>query len=91
VEPQTPRHVDEEKEPLNMNVKVLRLGHSAKQLNDLPAGATVGDLLDRADIPPSQRKGFSVMLDGLTVGMDTSLHEGAIVTVVPHIEGGARP
>lgn len=73
-----------------MRVKLLRLGHSAREFSDLPAGSTIKDLLDRADVPPSMRKSFSVTVDGLVVGHETNLVDGQICVVTPHIEGGVR-
>ena len=67
-----------------MNVKVLRLGHSATVV-DVPAGSTVEEALDSNEIP---RAGYSISVNGLGAGPHTTLGESDVVTLVPKVEGG---
>jgi len=69
-----------------MVVKVLRLGHSAHEV-EVPVGATVEDALAKAGVP---MQGHALSLDGLTCGPSTPLTEKSVVTSIPKVEGGAR-
>ena len=67
-----------------MNIKVLRLGHSATVV-EVPAGTPIEEALDSHDIP---RQGYSVSVNGLGAGPATALGDGEGVTLVPKVEGG---
>ncbi len=67
-----------------MKIKVLKLGHSARQA-DLPAGSTVQDALNKADFDGT---GYSLTINGLGCSTGAAVSEGDIVTMTPKIEGG---
>jgi len=67
-----------------MKVKVLKLGHSARQA-DLPAGSTVSDVLAKADFAA---QGYSLTINGLGCSTGASVSDGDIITMTPKIEGG---
>lgn len=67
-----------------MKVKILRLGHSAYEL-DAPAASTVLQALEQAEIPT---EGYSVSVNGLGAGPSAELSDGDVVTLVPKVEGG---
>ena len=69
-----------------MNVKILRLGHSATVV-DVPAGSSIEEALDSNQIP---RHGYSISVNGLGASPHTSLGEGDVVTLVPKVEGGIQ-
>jgi hypothetical protein len=55
---------------------------------DLPDGATVGDLLERASelgVPADQVE--RILLDGAGVDQSTRLHDGAAVTLFGQVHG----
>jgi molybdopterin converting factor small subunit len=53
---------------------------------NIPAGATVYDAISRFDIPLNDDS--VIVLNGLTVDMNTPLHEGDMVTAFSAIAGG---
>lgn len=53
---------------------------------DLPTGATVYDAISRFDIPLNDES--VIVLNGLTVDMNTPLKEGDMVTAFSAIAGG---
>jgi len=67
-----------------MKVKVLKLGHSAREA-EVPAGSTIQDALDKADFDPA---GYSITINGLGASLGAAVSEGDIVTMTPKIEGG---
>jgi sulfur carrier protein ThiS len=67
-----------------MQIKILKLGHSATQA-EIPHGSTVEEALEKADIPFS---GYSISVNGMGAGPSTALTEGDVVTLVPKVEGG---
>ena len=67
-----------------MNVKILRLGHSATTV-DVPAGMSIGEALDSHSIP---LQGYSLSVNGLGASAHTALGDGDVVTLVPKVEGG---
>ena len=69
-----------------MNVKVLRLGHSATVV-DVPAGSSIEEALDSNQIP---RHGYSISVNGLGAGPHTTLGDSDVVTLVPKVEGGSH-
>lgn len=68
-----------------MNIKVLRLGHSARHV-ETAAGTTIGEILE-AEAIPSQ--GHAISVNGLGASTTTALGEGDVVTLVPKVEGGS--
>jgi sulfur carrier protein ThiS len=69
-----------------MNVKILRLGHSATTV-DVPAGTSIGEALDSHSLP---LQGYSLSVNGLAASSLTALAEGDVVTLVPKVEGGGH-
>lgn len=69
-----------------MQIRILRLGHSAQQV-EAPAGATLGEALSQAEVPT---QGYTLAVNGLGVSDTATLQEGDVVTLVPKVEGGAR-
>lgn len=67
-----------------MNIKVLRLGHSARVI-DVPAGSTVADVLAAAETPSV---GYALNINGLGAGQSTEVGDGDVITLVPKVEGG---
>ena len=67
-----------------MKVKVLRLGHSANEV-EVPAGSTVEEALAKAGVP---MQGHSLSVNGLGAGPSTGLAETDCIVVVPKVEGG---
>ena len=53
---------------------------------DVPQGATVYDLISRFDIPLNDES--VIVLNGLTVDLNTPLQEGDMVTAFSAIAGG---
>lgn len=68
-----------------MNVKVLKLGSAAKEMTDLEAGATIGGVLEQANLSTA---GYSISLNGLGASTDAEVGDGDIITLVPKVEGG---
>jgi len=68
-----------------MNVKILRLGHSASVV-DVPAGTSIGEALDTHNVPV---QGYALSVNGLGASAHTALSEGDVVTLVPKVEGGS--
>ena len=69
-----------------MQIKVLRLGHSATVV-DVPAGSTIEEALDSNQIP---RHGYSISVNGLGAGPHTTLGDSDVVTLVPKVAGGLQ-
>ena len=61
------------------------------ELRQLPAGATVADVIELLDVSPGAR-GVAVAVDGEVVARsrwtETQLREGSIVEVLAAIQGG---
>ena len=53
---------------------------------DVPVGATVYDVISRFDVPLNDES--VIVLNGLTVDLNTSLQEGDMVTAFSAIAGG---
>lgn len=68
-----------------MNIKVLRLGHSARHV-EVAAGTTIAEVLDQEALPS---QGHAISVNGLGCSTTTALAEGDVVTLVPKVEGGA--
>lgn len=68
-----------------MQIRILRLGHSARHV-DAAAGTTIGELLQQEDLPTA---GYAIAVNGLGASTTTALAEGDVVTLVPKVEGGA--
>ena len=68
-----------------MNIKILRLGHSATPV-EVPAGTSIGEALDSHSVP---MQGYSLSVNGLGASAHTVLTDGDVVTLVPKVEGGS--
>jgi len=66
-----------------IKVKVLKLGHSARQ-SEVPAGSTVSDVLAKADLDST---GYSVTANGLGVSLGAAVSDADVIYLVPKIEG----
>ena len=53
---------------------------------DVPDGTTVSDVISRFDIPLDETS--VIVLNGLTVDLNTPLHDGDMVTAFSAIAGG---
>lgn len=69
-----------------MQIKVLRLGHSARHA-EAAAGATVGEVLDQEGL---SAQGHALSINGLGASTTTGVADGDVITLVPKVEGGAR-
>ena len=69
-----------------MNIKILRLGHSARH-HEAAAGDTVGQALDAVDLNP---EGHAISVNGLGASTTTGLSDGDVITLVPKVEGGNK-
>ena len=67
-----------------MKVKVLRLGHSAHEL-EAASGSSVENILEQSEIP---FEGYSITVNGLGAGLAAGVSEGDVITLVPKVEGG---
>lgn len=67
-----------------MKVKVLKLGHSAREA-EVPAGSTVSDVLAKADLDST---GYSLTCNGLGISLGAAVSDADVVCLVPKIEGG---
>ena len=67
-----------------MNIKILRLGHSARTA-EAAAGTTITELLEAEDVPS---QGYAISINGLGASGTTALGDGDVVTLVPKVEGG---
>ena len=67
-----------------MNIKVLRLGHSARVI-EAPAGSSVSDVLAASEVPT---EGYAISINGLGAGQGTEVGDGDVITLVPKVEGG---
>lgn len=68
-----------------MKVRVLKLGHSAKEV-EVAAGTTVEEALDQSGM---ETDGYSVTLNGVGAMLSAQLHEGDVIALTPKVEGGA--
>jgi sulfur carrier protein ThiS len=68
-----------------MQIKVLRLGHSARHV-EAAAGSTIAEVLDAQQL---NSQGHAISVNGLGASTSTALQEGDVVTLVPKVEGGA--
>lgn len=53
---------------------------------ELPEGSTVGDVVDALGAP--RALAFGVLLDGLQAPLDSEVHDGAEITLMPPYSGG---
>ncbi len=67
-----------------MQIRVLRLGHSARHV-EVAAGTTIGEVLNQESLPT---EGYAISVNGLGASQTTALAEGDVVTLVPKVEGG---
>lgn len=69
-----------------MEIKVLRLGHSARHVS-VAAGSTIGEVLNQESLPT---EGYAISINGLGASLTTALADGDVVTLVPKVEGGSE-
>ena len=67
-----------------MNIKILRLGHSARTA-ETASGTTISELLESEDVPST---GYAISVNGLGASGTTALGDGDVITLVPKVEGG---
>ena len=67
-----------------MQIKILRLGHSTRNV-DIAAGSTIQEALDHETL---SAQGYALSINGLGCSTSTALAEGDVVTLVPKVEGG---
>jgi len=67
-----------------MKVRVLKLGHSAKEV-EAAAGSTVEDVLESSGL---ETEDYSVTVNGVGAMLSAGLQEGDVVALVPKVEGG---
>jgi sulfur carrier protein ThiS len=67
-----------------MNIRILRLGHSARHV-EAAAGTTVGEILEQQDLPTS---GYALSVNGLGASNSAALCEGDVICLIPKVEGG---
>jgi len=74
-----------------MKIRVLVLGHAATELNNIPEGSTVQDVMDALSERNEWKwNGYSVHLNGVSAVGWTPVKDGDVLTMSPKIEGGAR-
>jgi molybdopterin converting factor small subunit len=61
---------------------------SAREASLEVGGSTVGDVVDALGAP--RRLVFAVLVDGGRASLDTKLHDGSRVTLMPPFAGGAH-
>lgn len=69
-----------------MKVTVMRFNHGAKEVQ-VAAGSSVGDAISASGF---QASGHTVTLNGESTQLGASLSDGAVITLVPKVEGGAE-
>ena len=69
-----------------MKIKILRLGHSAREV-ETASGSTVQEILDQAEVPTD---GYSISVNGLGAGPSAGVADGDVLTLVPKVEGGCQ-
>lgn len=67
-----------------MKVRVLKLGHSAKEV-EAAAGATVDDVIEASGM---ETEDYSVTVNGVGAMLSASIQEGDVIALVPKVEGG---
>jgi sulfur carrier protein ThiS len=67
-----------------MNIKILRLGHSART-TEIASGSPVSEALEAEGLGSD---GYAISVNGLGAGLNAALAEGDVVTMVPKVEGG---
>jgi len=67
-----------------MKIRVLKLGHSAKEV-EVGSGATVEEGLSASKV---ETEGYSITVNGVGANLSASLREGDVIALVPKVEGG---
>ena len=70
-----------------MTVKVLRLGHQARECSTSRERATIQEILDQNNIPQG---GYSVTINGMPASFDTEVTQGDVVALTPKVQGGSK-
>jgi sulfur carrier protein ThiS len=68
-----------------MTVKVLRLGHQAREIEVRRERATISDVLEANGIPSG---GYSVTINGMNAAFDTEVAQGDVIALTPKVQGG---
>ena len=68
-----------------MKVRVLKLGHSAEEV-EAAAGASVQDVLDQSSL--ERESGYQVTVNGVGAMLTAQIREGDVIALVPKVEGG---
>jgi len=71
----------------NIFVKLAKLGSAVKEFFLTDGGTSVADVLAQAG---ESAEGYEIRVDGNPATPETTLHDGAIITLVPAIKGGTR-
>lgn len=67
-----------------MNVKVLQLGRTTKEV-EVGEASTVGDVLGVAKLEAERH---TLMVNGSQADMDQEVQSGDVVTLAPNVQGG---
>ena len=67
-----------------MKVRVMKLGHSAKEV-EVGAGSTVEEGLTASGM---EQEGYSVTVNGVGANLSAQMREGDVIALVPKVEGG---
>ena len=67
-----------------MKVRVLKLGHAAKEV-EVGSGTTVEEALEASGMA---QDGYSVTVNGVGANLSASAREGDVIALVPKVEGG---
>jgi sulfur carrier protein ThiS len=79
------RHLPQAKEKNIMTVKVLRLGHQAREVTTSRERATIQEILEANGIPSG---GYSVTINGMPASFDTEVASGDVIALTPKVQGG---
>jgi molybdopterin converting factor small subunit len=66
---------------------VFRIGRFKEEVRELPAGSSVGSVLELLEVKKGTRLG-TVLVNGVHAGPDARLADGDEVTLLPILEGG---
>lgn len=74
-----------------MRVKIGKMGDDPQEIEDLPEGSTIRDVLEAADMLDdfeSSSKGYKLYVNNVKSNLETVVSDGDLITVVPVAEGG---
>jgi sulfur carrier protein ThiS len=67
-----------------MKIRILKLGQAAHVV-DVEPNTNIGEALHTANLGS---EGYTIALNGLGAGHETSVSDGDVVTLVPKVVGG---